>query len=82
MKLLSWNLSFTVRWNDVNTPRPSVALSKERVILIKNISTSHTNLRCVTPVVLYTKVDDAQHDKLATVAGRTKLTTPATVDVP
>jgi len=31
--------------------------------------------------VLYTKVD-AQCDKLATVVGRTKLTSPATVDVP
>jgi len=31
--------------------------------------------------VLYTKVD-AQCDKLATVVGRTKLTTFATVDVP
>ena len=32
--------------------------------------------------LLYTKVDAAQCDKLATVVGRTQLTTLATVDVP
>ena len=37
--------------------------------------------RCFTVTVLYTKVDD-QCDKMATVVGRTKLRTLATVDVP
>jgi len=36
--------------------------------------------RCITSSVLYTKVD-ARCDKLATVVGRTKLTTLAAVDV-
>jgi len=35
---------------------------------------------CVTPTVLYTKVD-AQCDKLVSAVGRTELTTLATVDV-
>jgi len=47
---------------------------------------TNTNISChrgtrATPVALYTKVD-AQCDKLATVVGRTKLTTLATVDGP
>ena len=37
---------------------------------------------CVTPIVLYTNVDAAQCDKLATIVDRTKLTTVAAVDVP
>jgi len=37
--------------------------------------------RCVTSTVLYTTVD-ARCDELATVVGRTKLTTLATIDVP
>ena len=36
-------------------------------------------VRCATVVVLYTKVVDAQCDKLATAVGRIELTTP---DVP
>jgi len=36
--------------------------------------------RCIMPVVLYMKVD-AHFDELATVVGRTKLTSLATVDV-
>jgi len=37
--------------------------------------------RCVTAIVLYTKMD-AQCDKVATVVGRTKSTTVATAAVP
>ena len=43
-----------------------------------------TNRRehCVTPILLYTKVDVQRDDQLATVVGRTKLTALATVVAP
>ena len=79
--------SYNQRYNDASTTRWEVTADSHQLVITATDLTSLScrrrtgAMRCVMRALLYTKVD-AQCDKLATIVGRTKLTTLATINVP